>query len=264
MTGMLDGFNAAMNRSLAFWTDPAVREAAVQRAGALDEAAVLESIRAGFGNAPQREHLSQVDITVAEAFGRLTPAQAAEARARLVNLSESTAMLARSRVMLRESTTVTPTKVSARRLRVTIISPGVGTSGAYPASTLEAAARDKVFPKGTQMFLNHQTAREQAERPEGSVRDLAAVLAEDARWTGSALVAEADVLPTHADLVAALENVAGVSIRGQGEVEVGTFEGQRTRVVTRLVPPAQSVDFVTKAGRGGRYEVLESERPRWV
>ena len=105
MTGMLDGFNAAMNRSLAFWTDPAVREAAVQRAGALDEAAVLESIRAGFGNAPQREHLSQVDITVAEAFGRLTPAQAAEARARLVNLSESTAMLARSRVMLRESTT---------------------------------------------------------------------------------------------------------------------------------------------------------------
>lgn len=166
------------------------------------------------------------------------------------------------RVQVRESNAVAPTKLTARRLQVTIMTPGQGSSGWYPAETLEAAARDKVFAKGLHLYLDHPTAREVHDRPERSVRDLAAVLATDARWTGSALVAEADVLPAHAELIASLEGVAGMSIRAQGDVEMSDVGGQRVRKITRLLA-AESVDFVTRAGRGGTYQVIESERPRW-
>lgn len=167
------------------------------------------------------------------------------------------------RVRLQETTAVRPKALTGRKIEVTIISPGMGSSGLYTSDVLEAAARDKVFPKGLQLFLDHPTSREAQDRPERSVRDLAGVLATDARWTGSALVAEAEVLPTHSELVAALEGVAGMSIRAQGDVEMATVGGQRVRKITRLMAPADSVDFVTRAGRGGTFRVLESERPRW-
>lgn len=167
------------------------------------------------------------------------------------------------RVRLHESTAVAARTLSGRRIEVTIITPGQGSSGWYPSETLEASARDKVFPKGLPIFLDHPSASEQRDRPERSVRDLAGRLTTDARWTGSALVAEAEVLPTHAELVTALEGIAGMSIRAQGEAEVGDVGGQPVRKITRLMAPADSVDFVTRAGRGGTFRVLESERPRW-
>jgi hypothetical protein len=167
------------------------------------------------------------------------------------------------RVRLQESTSVAARTLAGRRLEVTIITPGQGASGWYPAETLKAAAHDKVFPKGLPIFLDHPTVGEQRDRPERSVRDLAGRLTTDARWTGAALVAEAEVLPTHAELVTALEGIAGMSIRAQGEAEVGDVGGQRVRKITRLMAPADSVDFVTRAGRGGTFRVLESERPRW-
>jgi hypothetical protein len=166
------------------------------------------------------------------------------------------------RVRLQETTAVRPRALAGRKIEVTIITPGAGASGWYPSETLEAAARDKVFPKGLPIFLDHPTASEQRDRPERSVRDLAGRLTTDARWTGTALVAEAEVLPTQAELVAALEGVAGMSIRAQGDVEMADVGGQRVRKITRLMA-AESVDFVTKAGRGGTFRVLESERPRW-
>jgi hypothetical protein len=168
------------------------------------------------------------------------------------------------RVRLQETTAVRPKALTGRRIEVTIINPGMGSSGLYTADVLEQAARDKVFPKGLALYFDHPTERELRERPERSVRDLAGRLAGDARWTGSALVAEADIVPAHAELVAGLEGVAGVSIRAQGEIEMADVNGQRVRKVTRLAAPAESVDFVTQAGRGGTFRVLESERPRWA
>lgn len=167
------------------------------------------------------------------------------------------------RTRVTESTNVRPTAVAGRRIRVTLITPGMGSSGWYDAAVLEQAAKDKVFPRGLHLFLDHPTSTESRERPERSVRDLAAVLTEDARWTGSALVAEADVLPAHAELVTSLEGVAGMSIRAMGDVEPAQMDGRQVRKITRLAAPAESVDFVTKAGRGGTYEVLESGRPSW-
>lgn len=178
--------------------------------------------------------------------------------------SLATAMVASGlRVQLQETTAVRPKALSGRRIEVTIITPGAGSSGVYTADVLEQAVRDKVFPKGLALYFDHPTAQELRERPERSVRDLAGRLATDARWTGSAVVAEADIVPAHAELVAGLEGVAGMSIRAQGEIEMADVNGQRVRKVTRLAAPAESVDFVTQAGRGGTFRVLESERPRW-
>ena len=50
------------------------------------------------------------------------------------------------------------------RLAVQIINPGWGSSGYYSQDVLEAAARDRVFPAGTHMYINHPTARSEERR----------------------------------------------------------------------------------------------------
>lgn len=248
------GLAGTMDQELAFWTDPQVRDARLREAGGHSEADVLAAVRAPFGHKPQR-FMSETDVVVARTFGRITDA---EAQQKLRELREAAAGTA-GRVTVQESTAGAATLVGGRRIRVTLITPGHGSSGYYPAATLEAAARDKVFPEGLPIYLDHPSSREAHERPERSVRDLAGLLVEDAKWTGAALVAEARVVPAHADLVTSLEGIAGMSIRAQGEAEPATVDGQRVRKITKLVA-AESVDVVTKAGRGGRFEVLEGNR----
>jgi hypothetical protein len=150
------------------------------------------------------------------------------------------------------------------RLKIQIITPGWGSSGYYSADVLEAAATDKVFPAGTHMYFDHPTEAESAERPGRSVKDLAAVLLEDATWNGGALVASAKpgglgkavFVKEDEDFVKAL----GVSIRASAEVSEGEADGRRGVIVDRLVE-GKSIDFVTAAGRGGKVlDVLESAR----
>lgn len=150
------------------------------------------------------------------------------------------------------------TEADGPRRRILIISPGQGSSGTYPADVLE---RDgpRAIRAGTHMYLDHPGRTEERDRPERSVRDLAAVLETDAVWDpqgsdGPGLYAEARVLPTMAPVVDALAEHIGVSIRGAGERDPdGT--------ITSLLA-VESVDFVTKAGRGGKVlELLESARP---
>lgn len=146
---------------------------------------------------------------------------------------------------------------SGGRMLIQLITPGVGTYGMYPATTLEAAAGERVFPAGTQMYLDHQGEAEKFDRAMvgRSVRDLAAVLTEDARWTGQALVAEARVFGPFAESLKQMAPDIGVSISAYAEVTPGN-----PPIVNRLVE-AQSVDFVARAGRGGRVlEVMESAR----
>lgn len=156
----------------------------------------------------------------------------------------------------------TPADGPKGRISVGIINPGWGSSGYYSSDVLEAAARDRVFAAGTHMYINHPTAQEAFDRPERDLNTLAAVLTEDARWdaTSGALVAEAQVFSTWREPIAEMADVIGVSIRGAAEVEEGEADGRRGRIITRLVEGA-SVDFVTKAGRGGKIlQVLESAR----
>jgi len=148
---------------------------------------------------------------------------------------------------------------------IDLITPGWGSSGYYSSEVLEAAATDRIFPAGTQMFVNHQTAQERNDRPEGDLKDLAAVLIEDAVWnpTGGeegngSLQAPARVFGHWREPLADMKEAIGTSIRAAADVEFGEAEGRKGRIVGRLVESI-SVDFVTRAGRGGRIvEVLEA------
>jgi len=165
-----------------------------------------------------------------------------------------------TKLLTETSTLVEASGSKSGRLNVQIITPGWGSSGYYTADVLEQAAADKVYPAGTRMFLDHPTLNEDAERPGRSVKDLAAVLLEDAVWDGGALVAPVRTFGPYRDAVAEMAEFIGVSIRATAEVSEGEAEGRRGLIVERLVE-GKSVDFVTAAGRGGRIlEVLESAR----
>ena len=156
--------------------------------------------------------------------------------------------------------TGTATQEAGGVFLIDLITPGWGSSGYYAADVLEKAATERVFPAGTHMFINHQTAQERNDRPEGDLRELAAVLMEDATWTGEALQAKARVFASWRDQLDDVKEAIGVSIRASADIEFGEAEGRNGRIVARLIE-SQSVDFVTRAGRGGRIvEVLEAAR----
>jgi hypothetical protein len=164
------------------------------------------------------------------------------------------------RELTEQGTVATEGAAKSGRLNIQVITPGWGSSGYYSSTVLEQAARDGVFSAGTQMYLDHPTEDELDKRPNRSVKDLAAVLTEDAKWTGSALVAQARTFGPYRDAVAEMSDAIGVSIRADAEVAEGEAEGKRGLLVEKLTN-ARSVDFVTAAGRGGRIlQVLESAR----
>ena len=157
-----------------------------------------------------------------------------------------------------EAVALDATKTGAGRIRIKIIDAGEGSSGDYPANTIEQAVKDGVFAKGLHMYADHPGANESYDRPERTIRDLAAVLDTDAVYVPeeSAAYAEAKVFPQWREVIEEMADDIGVSIRASAEVE--DKDGKRT--ITRLLH-AESVDFVTKAGRGGKItEVLESAR----
>lgn len=149
----------------------------------------------------------------------------------------------------------TAVKTGPGRVKLTLITPGKGSSGTYSPELLEQAAKDKVFPRGTMSMVNHTTAMEDMERPEGDLRNLAGVLLEDAKWEGGALVAEARIGSAWRPFVEEFGEFIGVSISAVAEVD-------DSGNIARLVPdPFNRADLVTVAGRGGQIaEVLEAAR----
>lgn len=156
------------------------------------------------------------------------------------------------------------------RMLMQLISPGWGSSGYYSTEVLEQAVTDQVIPAGTQMFADHPTEAEAKARPGRSIKDLMSVTVEAARLSTDddvargadigALVAEVDVVPTYQPLVEHLKDSIGVSIRGDGELVEGEAEGRRGKIVESL-DHVQSVDWVTRAGRGGKVlSLVESAR----
>jgi hypothetical protein len=148
---------------------------------------------------------------------------------------------------------------------VKIIQPGWGATGYYPADVLE---RDgpQVFQKGLQMFWNHATMTEIAERPEGDLHELAAELVSNARWqkdhpAGAGLYADAKVFEAYKPAVDELAPHIGVSIRADGKALMGEAEGKPGKIITAITA-AKSVDFVTKPGAGGQILQLFEARGR--
>ncbi|MGH2468524.1 MAG: hypothetical protein ACRDGF_00510 [Chloroflexota bacterium] len=147
---------------------------------------------------------------------------------------------------------------------VKIIQPGWGSSGYYSRQLLE---RDgpKVFTKGTKMFWDHATEAEEAARPEGSLRNLAAELVGDARWdedgaAGAGLYADAKVFGGFKEAVEDLAPHIGVSIRASGRGTNGEAEGRKGKLIEELTA-AHSIDFVTVPGAGGQVlQLFEAAR----
>lgn len=175
-----------------------------------------------------------------------------------------------SKHLVREAVKARNGKLTGSRMDITIITPGWGTSGHYSETTLEQAATDLVFPAGTQMHMNHQSAEEREQQPAGDVNTLAAVLLEDAVWdpdwtdpeTGvkGRLRAPARVFNRYREHLVDVAEVIGTSIVAPAEVSMGEAEGRQGRIIETLLPSKLNrVDFVTVAGRGGRIsEVMEA------
>lgn len=162
-------------------------------------------------------------------------------------------------VRIAEAATLAPSPVGARRFRARLIAGDVqGSSGYYPASTLRESA--PVFRAGLPVYLDHPGLSEEADRPERSVRDLAGKLLTEARYQGDGLYADIEVYPHWAPVIEAMRDDIGMSIRASGMAEHGKPDGQRGPLVTAITA-AESVDFVTAAGAGGKIvALLESAR----
>ena len=97
----------------------------------------------------------------------------------------STATLTRPRgVALQIATEASPAPLlpGSTTMPVLLITPGWGSSGYYSEQVLRAAVESGVFRAGTHMYIDHPGEQEMRDRPERTIRDLAAVLETDAVW----------------------------------------------------------------------------------
>lgn len=149
--------------------------------------------------------------------------------------------------------------------QIKLIAPGKGSSAWY---TEEVLKRDgpKVFKAGTPMRIDHPTEAQEAERPEGSVKDWGAVLAKDAYWleshrNGPGLYSEIKPFSDHVQTIDEKGPYAGVSISANGHavMEAGKQVMRDGVPVLASFTSAEGVDMVTRAGAGGMF-LSESAR----
>jgi hypothetical protein len=134
---------------------------------------------------------------------------------------------------------------------IKVISPGTGSSAHYPAAVVEQMA--PLVKPGTLMFWNHQTSAEEAERPEGDLDHLAAIVTKQGVWNadgpkGPGVYAEAKVMADYAQKVEERAPHIGLSIRAGGTTTGKTVNGKPE---LKSIDHIESIDYVTKAGRGG-------------
>jgi Double zinc ribbon len=136
-----------------------------------------------------------------------------------------------------------------------IIAPGWGSSGYYSPDVLKRDGPN-VFTRETKMFWDHPTISEERDRPERSLKELAAVLVEDAHYSenhpnGPGLYTRARALQGYKPAITELAPYMGASIRAFGTGKSGTVAGRTGKVIESITDKA-SVDFVTVPGAGGQ------------
>jgi hypothetical protein len=142
-----------------------------------------------------------------------------------------------------------------------IIRPGWGTCGYYEQSGLQKEAAEF---SGLQMFIDHQTPEEEAQRPERTLTTLAGVTAntifKENGWKGPAVYGDIKVFSDHQQVIAEKAPYIGLSIFGRGRGRIGEVDGRKGKII-ESIPYKRSVDFVTIAGAGGALmPLLESAR----
>jgi hypothetical protein len=109
------------------------------------------------------------------------------------------------------------------------------------------------------MFWNHDTAFEEAERPEGDLSRLAAVITSSPRYEaagvdGPGVYADARIFAGYAPVIDDIAENIGLSIRAAGRYMDGEAEGRHGRIVQEITQDPRvgsRVDFVTRPGAGG-------------
>lgn len=149
--------------------------------------------------------------------------------------------------------------------KVVIIKPGWGNevdNHYYPAETL---SRDYPVFEGVKMYADHQTEKEEKERPEGSIKQWVASLKNVRYEEGLGIVGDAVIIEAWLQQkLAALRDKnllseMGISIRAAGAGVKGKIDGKEANIVERIIR-ARSVDFVTEAGAGGGILLYETEK----
>jgi hypothetical protein len=164
----------------------------------------------------------------------------------------------------------------AGKFRMTVLRPGWNV-------TLCGAPGDKYYTRqyissliplveGAKAYYDHQTEREERERPQNSVRKLVGYwsdakqeadgsavavlnLSEAATWL-KPILADAEKLKTEKGIV-----FVGPSINGFGNVRMGEAEGRRGKIV-ESAKHLLSIDIVTEPGAGGTVDkLLEGAKP---
>jgi hypothetical protein len=144
-------------------------------------------------------------------------------------------------------------------LTITVIKPGWSKNKRYYSPTLLKGAVN-IF-EGAKMFVDHQTEKDAAVRPEGSVRDWVGTI------TGVKAEADGSIKATanihNEAFKTSLQNLKkagnlntmGISIRAYGEAVNGEAEGRKGTIIESLLR-CKSVDFVTYAAAGGQVESM--------
>ena len=138
--------------------------------------------------------------------------------------------------------------------RIRIIKPGWGSSGYYSEKVLERDAQ-KVYTPGLHMYLNHPTTKEEKERPERDLRDLAGVIAgsvayERAGPVGPGVYADALIFKDKRGFLGEIAPFIGISHRVMGKSTTGEADGKKGPIIESL-DKGISVDYVTMPGAGG-------------
>jgi hypothetical protein len=136
--------------------------------------------------------------------------------------------------------------------RIRIIKPGKGSSGYYPEAML---ARDaaKVYQPGTHMYLDHPTLKEEKDRPERSLKDMAGVITGNVSFQKTPMpgvYADCQVFKNYRPFLREMAPYIGISHRALGKSKAGTVDGYTGTIIESL-DKCLSVDFVTVPGAGG-------------
>lgn len=135
--------------------------------------------------------------------------------------------------------------------RICVINAGKGSSGEYPAETLQVFG-PLAWPSGTQIFLDHLTESDDWERKGNhSIKDLAGVLTSTPEWDEEkqGLYADARIFETHAPFVSQAFEHIGLSVEAKGTIEDG-------KVVSIAPSRLNAIAIVPRAGAGGRFSDL--------
>lgn len=218
--------------------------------------------------ARQREEIVVPNTREAMTADLRAPQYTGRSQQVLTALRESTATKRRGGTATAEhvAITETPSFVEAAtatapgRMLVQIIKAGWNTSGTryYPASVLERDAG--AFSTGTLNFVDHATAIEDEQRPEGSLKDLASVQTAPAYWDPKrkAILAEVRLFAPWREAITDMAPYIGMSIRADGLGEYGEADGKQGLIISSILR-CTSVDYVTRPGAGGGVvKVLEA------